>query len=154
MSVRVPAITPVLAACVMGILAAAAGAAAYAVLLTRASDFEFSVITVVIAFVVGRAIRLRAGHGASTADRVLAVGLTYIAIAAAYLAVRAVLLYSEHAFTLATLRPAHLLVLPIEMAARDWLLGVSYALALVVAWYACGGERPLKSTPSNDMHLA
>jgi hypothetical protein len=138
----------------MAILAVVAGGAAYAILLRRYSDFDFSIITVVIGFMVGLAIRTGVGPRASMAYRVLAVVLTYGAIAGAYIAVRAVFLfYDGQPFSLAALRTSHLLVLPIQQAARDRLVGVTYALALIVAWCACGRGVPARSTPVKDAGL-
>jgi hypothetical protein len=144
----------IIAAWLMGILAALAGAAAYALLLRRYSNFDFSIIIVLIGFIVGRAIRTGAGHRASMAYQALAVFLTYGAIAGAYIAVRAAFLfYDWHSLSRAALRPVHLLVLPIEQGARDWLLGVIYALALVVAWCASGGKTSVRSKPDKDARL-
>jgi hypothetical protein len=127
----------------MGVLASVAGALAYGALLRRYSNFDSSVITVLIGFVVGRVIRAGAGHRASRALRVLAVVLTYGAIAGAYIAVRGAFLFNDgQAFSLGALRPFDLVVLPIVLAARDWLLAATYILALIAAWCACGKKVP------------
>ena len=149
-----PAITRAIAAWVMGGLVALAGAACYATLLKRFADFDFSMITVVTGFMVGRAIKIGGGPRAGKAHQVLAVLLTYGAIVGAYLAVRATFLfYDARALSPAALRPFHLLVLPIKAGARDRLLGVIYALALIVAWYASGGKASVCSKPDNNAHL-
>jgi hypothetical protein len=135
----VPTIIRVTAAWLCGILAALAGALAYAVILRRYSNFDFSIVTVPIGFMVGRAVRTGAGNRTSRAYQTLAVFLTYGAIAGAYIAVRAAFLfYDGHSLSLAQLRPLHLVVEPMVQAAQDWLLRLIYILALIVAWCACG----------------
>jgi hypothetical protein len=134
----------IVAALLLGAFAALAGAAAYGIVLRRYTNFEFSIITVLTGFMVGQAVRIGAGNCTGLAYQAMAVFLTYVAIAGAYVAVRAAFLYYDMPpFSLTELRALNLLVQPVLQGSHNWQLGVTYALALTVAWCACGRRTKL-----------
>jgi len=116
-----------------GVGAGAVGSALYYVI-ERISGYRLSILAIAVGFLVGRAVRWGAGGRGGLLYQVLAVVLTYVAIAFSWLPI--VLEKSDGSFGVGDLVPlsAFLLALPIRIGLESPFALVVIGIGLWEAW--------------------